>query len=175
MEVALPELEKLRAEGLGKLLNVSVSASNVDDFVTLVMAFDHVADSIELNFSCPHAKAGFGASIGSDCAIAASYVKGIRQAYPEQESALLVKLTPNVDDIASIARGCIDAGADGIVAINTVGPRLYTEKHSGEPILNNALGGKGGASGAWIKRKALESAAPILVSDGVGCAGVVEV
>ena len=177
MEVALPELEKLRSEGLGKLLNVSVSASNVDDFVTLVKAFDHVADSIELNFSCPHAKAGFGASIGSDCAIAASYVKGIRQAYPEQKSALLVKLTPNVDDIASIARGCIDAGADGIVAINTVGPRLYTEKHSGEPILNNALGGKGGASGAWIKRKALECVSAIRreIGDGplvIGMGGV---
>ena len=157
MDVALAELEELRANGLDSLLNVSVSASSIEDFVTLVRAFDHVADSIELNFSCPHAKAGFGASIGSDCSIASSYVRGLREAFPQQKSALLVKLTPNVDDIASIAIGCIEAGADGIVAINTVGPRLYTEKHSGQPILNNALGGKGGASGAWIKDVALDA------------------
>ena len=168
MDVALAELEKLRANGLYSLLNVSVSASSIEDFVTLVRAFDHVADSIELNFSCPHAKAGFGASIGSDCSIASSYVRGIREAFPQQKSALLVKLTPNVDDIASIAIGCIEAGADGIVAINTVGPRLYTEKHSGQPILNNALGGKGGASGAWIKDVALDAVRSIRTAVGDG-------
>ena len=53
MDVALAELEELRANGLDSLLNVSVSASSIEDFVTLVRAFDHVADSIELNFSCP--------------------------------------------------------------------------------------------------------------------------
>ena len=168
MDVALAELEELRANGLDSLLNVSVSASSIEDFVTLVRAFDHVADSIELNFSCPHAKAGFGASIGSDCSIASSYVRGIREAFPQQKSALLVKLTPNVDDIASIAIGCIEAGADGIVAINTVGPRLYTEKHSGQPILNNALGGKGGASGAWIKDVALDAVRSIRTAVGDG-------
>ena len=50
----------------------------------------------------------------------------------------------------------IDAGADGIAAINTVGPKLYTEPHSGAPILNNKLGGKGGASGEWVKADALK-------------------
>ncbi len=156
LKVVLPELRALRNEGLSKLLNVSVSASCPEDFITLIKAFDDVADSIELNFSCPHAAKGFGASIGSDLCIASSYVREIRKAVPEQKSALLVKLTPNVENIGEIAKACIEAGADGIVAINTVGPRLYTEPHSGEPILNNKLGGKGGASGAWIKSEALD-------------------
>lgn len=177
MEAALPELEALRKEGLSKWLNVSVSASNPDDFITLVKAFDHVADSIELNFSCPHASAGFGASIGCDLGIATEYVRAIREACPGQESALWVKLTPNVDNIGEIAASVIAAGADGIVAINTVGPNLYTEPHSGAPILNNKLGGKGGASGAWVKeralkcvseiRKAIGEDAPIIAMGGV--------
>ena len=156
LEVVLPELEELRRKGLSKLLNVSVSASNAEDFITLIKAFDHVADSIELNFSCPHAASGYGASIGSDICIATDYVRAIREAYPEQKSALLIKLTPNVDNIGEIAASVMACGADGIVAINTVGPKLYIEPHSGKPILNNKLGGKGGASGRWVNERALE-------------------
>ncbi|MDY5057673.1 MAG: dihydroorotate dehydrogenase, partial [Bullifex sp.] len=85
LEKSLPPIEKLRKEGLRAILNVSVSASNPEDFITLVKAFDDVADSIELNFSCPHASAGFGASIGCDMNIASLYVSEIRKAYPEQK------------------------------------------------------------------------------------------
>ena len=157
MDAVLPEMRDLREKGMRAILNISLSASNPEDFITLVKAFDPYADMLELNFSCPHAAAGFGASIGSDKAIASSYVKAICDAYPERKALLIVKLTPNVPDLGEIAKGVIEAGADGIVAINTVGPRLYTEKHSGQPILNNALGGKGGASGAWIKDVALDA------------------
>ncbi|MBQ6124087.1 MAG: dihydroorotate dehydrogenase [Spirochaetales bacterium] len=157
MEVALPQLEKLRREGLSKWLNVSVSADNPDDFTTLVRSFDHVADSIELNFSCPHAKAGFGASIGVDKNIASDYVRRICQDYPERKSLLFIKLTPNVDNIGEIAKAVIDAGADGITAINTVGPTLHVDPACGKPILQNALGGKGGKSGSWVYDRAIEA------------------
>ena len=147
MEVVLPEIREIRENGMRALLNISLSASNPDDFITLVKAFDPYGDMLELNFSCPHAAAGFGASIGSDATIASSYVKAINEAYPERKALLIVKLTPNVPDIGGIAKAVIEAGADGIAAINTVGPKLYLEPLSGKPILNNKLGGKGGASG----------------------------
>ena len=155
MEKALPGIKALREAGLRAILNVSLSASNPEDFITLVKAFDPYADMLELNFSCPHAAAGFGASIGSDKDIAASYVEAIVKAYPERKALLIVKLTPNVPDIAGIAKAVIEKGADGIAAINTVGPKLYIEPHSGAPILNNKLGGKGGASGEWVRDEAL--------------------
>ena len=157
MDVILPEIREIRENGMRALLNISLSASNPEDFITLVKAFDPYADMLELNFSCPHAAAGFGASIGSDKTIAESYVKAINESYPERKALLIIKLTPNVDDIGSIAKAVIDAGADGIAAINTVGPKLYTEPHSGAPILNNKLGGKGGASGEWVNEEALRS------------------
>ena len=157
MEVALKELEELRAEGLRAILNVSLAANNPDDFITLVKAFDSVADMLELNFSCPHAAAGFGASIGTDKDTAEAYVRAIVSAYPERKAPLIVKLSPNVPDIASIAEAVIQAGADGVAAINTVGPNLYIEPHSGAPILNNNLGGKGGASGEWVKEDAIKA------------------
>ena len=177
LDVALEDIRKLREHGLEKILNISVSASSPEDFIALVKAFDPYADSIELNFSCPHAAAGYGASIGCDQAVASEYVRRIREAYPGQESALFVKLTPNVEDIGSIARACIQAGADGIIAINTVGPKLYTEAHSGKPILNNKLGGKGGASGTWVRETALKAVKAIRKSIGdeaiiIGMGGV---
>ncbi len=157
MESALEELKEIRENGMRALLCVSLAASNPDDFITLVKAFDPVADILELNFSCPHAQAGFGASIGTDKEIASDYVRRIVSAYPERRSPLVVKLTPNVPDIADIAESVINAGADGIAAINTVGPKLYIEPHSGSPILNNNLGGKGGASGEWVKEEAVKA------------------
>ena len=157
MESALKELREIRAKGMRALLCVSLAASNPEDFITLVKAFDPVADILELNFSCPHAAAGFGASIGTDKAIASEYVRAIITAYPERHAPLVVKLTPNVPDIADIAEAVIKAGADGVSAINTVGPKLYTEPHSGAPILNNKLGGKGGASGEWVKEEAIKA------------------
>ncbi len=156
MDVILPQIREIREHGLRALLNISLSASAPEDFITLVKAFDPYADMLELNFSCPHAAAGYGASIGSDKCIASSYVKAINDAYPERKALLIIKLTPNVPDIGEIAKAVISAGADGIAAINTVGPKLYIEPDSGQPILNNKLGGKGGASGEWVNEEALK-------------------
>ncbi len=154
MEKAYPELNTLRKEGLRALLNVSVSANSVEDFVILVKKFDPVADLIELNLSCPHAAKGYGASIGSDPELVREYISGICAAYPERKSLLVAKLTPNVDDIGMIAKIAIESGADAIAAINTVGPKEYYI--DGKPILFNKLGGRGGASGEWVKERALE-------------------
>ena len=157
MEKTLPELVQLKASGFDKWLNVSLSADNPQDFITLVKAFDDVADSVELNFSCPHAKKGFGASIGVDIDIAGEYVEKIHNATKDRKSLLFIKLTPNVDNIGEIAKRVVDMGADGITAINTVGPDLHIDPVSNTPILQNALGGKGGKSGRWVYSKALEA------------------
>jgi len=158
MEVALAELQQLRQTyGLRALLNVSVSASCAEDFITLVRAFQEVADIIELNFSCPHASVGFGASIGCSPDISADYISSIRQACPECKALIFAKLTPNVPDIGEIALAVVKAGVDGITAINTVGPEVHVEPHSGKSILQNKVGGKGGKSGNWIRTQALSS------------------
>lgn len=156
MDVAYPELKALRDKGMRAVLNISLAASNPDDFVTLVKKFDPIADMLELNFSCPHASAGFGASIGTDINIAREYTERIVKECPDRNALLIIKLSPNVDDIGAIAKAVIEAGADGVAAINTVGPKLYINKDSNSPILNNKLGGKGGASGDWVFDEAIE-------------------
>ncbi len=155
MDVVYPQLVKLREKGLKKFLNVSVSASNIEDFIILVKKFDDVADAIELNFSCPHASKGFGASIGCDINIASQYVRKIKEACSDMSSLLFIKLTPNVPNIGEIASACVAQGADGIVAINTVGPVVHLEKNSQLPILQNSIAGAGGMSGEWVYKRAL--------------------
>ena len=178
MAVALEELRALRAQHpMRALLNVSVSGSCVEDFITLVGAFEEVADIIELNFSCPHAAAGYGSAIGCSSEISSHYVRAIREAYKQCNALIFPKLTPNVDDIGAIARELVEAGADGIVAINTVGPEVHIEPISAKPILQNKLGGKGGKSGRWVRERALECVRQIRAAVGpdvpvIGMGGV---
>lgn len=156
MDAVYPELEKIVKGGIKPILNISLSANEVDNFITLVKKFDNIADIVELNFSCPHAQAGFGASIGSDASIASDYVRKICEAVKNRHALLIVKLTPNVDNIGEIAKAVIEAGADGIAAINTVGPLKHIDPVSNSVIFSETEGGKGGASGEWIKQKALD-------------------
>ena len=180
LEQALYELRKLRSEhDFNALLNVSLSANSIEDFITLVKAFDEVADMVELNFSCPHASVGYGSSIGCDQSIAAQYVRSIKEATTSCKAPLFVKLTPNVQDIGLIAKAVVESGADGLVAINTVGPIVHIDPVSGTPILQNKLGGKGGCSGRQVFPNALEAVKAIRLACGddiplIGMGGVSE-
>ena len=181
MEDGFRQLEELRrGHRLRSLLNVSLSANSVEDFIQLAKHFSPVADILELNFSCPHAAAGYGSSIGTNPRVVAEYLRAIRRS----TSALLFpKLTPNVDDIGEIARAAVAAGADGLSAINTVGPDVFRESSSGKPILSNPNGG--GKSGEWIKETAREKVAqirravgkdvPIIGIGGVSSAGDIRI
>jgi dihydroorotate dehydrogenase (NAD+) catalytic subunit len=166
MEAGLRELSELRrGHRLRALLNVSLSANCIEDYVELARRFSAVADILELNFSCPHAASGYGSSIGAEPRRVSRYVEAIRAA---TQAVLFAKLTPNVRDIGEIARAAVRAGADGLSAINTVGPQAFCEPESGLPILSSPKGGKGGKSGEWIKERAVRCAAEIRRAVGPG-------
>jgi dihydroorotate dehydrogenase electron transfer subunit len=166
MEQGADELQELRKRReLRALLNVSLSASSPENFAVLIRRFEEIADLLELNFSCPHAADGYGSSIGASEDLVWKYISIVRGV---TEKPLFVKLTPNVDDIGSIARAAVEAGADGITAINTVGPEVYTEPLTGEPVLSNPNGHKGGKSGVWIRETALENIRQVRAAVGKG-------
>ena len=148
MKTAYEELKKLREEKpLRAILNISISGNSPEDFIKLVQKFEDIADMFELNFSCPHAKPGYGASIGVSQDLVKEYMEAIR---PATEVALFPKLTPNVENIGEIAKIAIEAGADGIAAINTVGPEAYRDPVNDELVLYNPNGHKGGRSGEHV-------------------------
>ncbi len=152
------ELAELRKHRLNSLLNISIAANSIDDFIELAIAFEPYADMIELNLSCPHAGAGFGAAIGSDPELVFEYIKRIRAA---TSCLLFAKLTPNTDKLRQVALAAVSAGIDGITAINTVGPISVVEPYSKHPILNNPQNNLGGMSGEWIKEIAIRCIADI--------------
>ena len=128
---------------------VNVSGSTLEDYVACTEALvglDKIP-AIELNVSCPNVKEG-GMAFGTSCASAAQVVKAVREVY---DKTLIVKLSPNVTDIAEIARAVEDEGADAISLVNTfLGMAIDAETR--RPKLSTVTGG---LSGPCIKPIAL--------------------
>lgn len=136
------DLATLQAHGLPIIL--SLSAHSEADFVealTLVAQHPlaHSITAVELNLSCPNVKAG-GSLFGSSAAWVGPVVAQSRQAI---DKPLWVKLTPNVTDVRPIAEAALAAGADGLVAINTV-MGAHVDIHRGRLSLSKGSGGYSG-------------------------------
>lgn len=128
---------------------VNVSGNTVEDYVACaerIADLEHIP-GIELNISCPNVKEG-GMSFGVTCAGAAQVVREVRKHYPK---SLMVKLSPNVTDVAEIAQSVEAEGADSISLINTLmGMAIDIERR--QPVLSIATGG---LSGPAVKPVAL--------------------
>ena len=128
---------------------VNVSGSSPEDYAECaarIDALDHIP-GIELNISCPNVKDG-GMAFGVTCEGAASVVRAVRQRY---RKTLIVKLSPNVTDIASIAKAVEAEGADSVSLINTLmGMSIDIERRKSRLSI-----GTGGLSGPCVKPVAL--------------------
>ncbi|MBP5508422.1 MAG: dihydroorotate dehydrogenase [Prevotella sp.] len=128
---------------------VNVSGSSPDDYAECAARIDALEriNAIELNISCPNVRQG-GMAFGVTTAGAASVVRAVRARY---HKTLIVKLSPNVTDIADIARACEAEGADSVSLINTLmGMAVDIERR--RPVLSI---GTGGLSGPAVKPVAL--------------------
>ena len=138
--VIAKELPKLR-ECFHKPVMANVSGFSIEEYVTTCEKLDAI-DSIgwlEVNISCPNVHGG-GMSFGTSAEAAAEVTKAVRAV---TKKPLIIKLSPNVTDIASIAKACEAAGADGISLINTLlGMRIDLRKR--KPLLANKTGGYSG-------------------------------
>ncbi|MCM1166038.1 MAG: dihydroorotate dehydrogenase [Lachnospiraceae bacterium] len=124
----------------GNVIIANVAGATIDDYIAAVEVLDKSdVDMIELNISCPNVKAG-GATWGVTCEGAAGVTKAVRKA---TSKPLIVKLTPNVTDIVSIAKAVEAEGADALSMINTLlGMRI--DIRTKRPILHNNVGGLSG-------------------------------
>ncbi len=129
------------------IVNVSGSApENYAECAAHINELEHIP-AIELNISCPNVKDG-GMAFGTSCEGAASVVRAVRKAYGK---TLIVKLSPNVTDIAAIARAVEAEGADAVSLINTLmGMSVDIERRCSRLSI-----GTGGLSGPCVKPVAL--------------------
>ena len=161
------ELPKLKKEGATVITNVAGHCD--DDYAEVVAKLaDCPADMLEINVSCPNVTHG-GISVGTDPVALNRLITRLRHI---TSKPLIVKLTPNVTDIVSIAKAAVDGGADALSMINTlVGMRI--DIRTGEPILANRTGGVSGPavlpvglSFVWRVRQALPDI-PIIGIGGI--------
>lgn len=138
-----------RIKNLNDHIIVNVSGSVIEDFVEIVEKLNPLekVTAVEVNISCPNIKEG-GMAFGTSCVAAADVTSLVRKHYKKH---IMVKLSPNVTDIADIARHVEDAGADSVSLINTLlGMAIDTKTR--RPKLSTITGG---LSGPCIKPVAL--------------------
>ena len=134
------ELPRLR-EVFHKPTMANVSGFSLDEYVETVRKLDTVGDIgwFEVNISCPNVHGG-GMSFGTSPEMAEAVTRAVRDV---TKKPIIIKLSPNVTDIVSIAKACEAGGADGISLINTLlGMRIDLKKR--KPLLANKTGGYSG-------------------------------
>jgi dihydroorotate dehydrogenase (NAD+) catalytic subunit len=150
-------------------LIVSVFGYSADEYAVVAKkAVEAGAVAVELNVSCPHVEFT-GAEIGQNPKLLAAVVEKVKAAV---ENPVIVKLSPNVADVAATARAAVEAGADALTAVNAL-KAMAIDSETMRPVLSNI---KGGLSGAAVKPVALRCVYDIREElpdvPIIGCGGV---
>lgn len=135
----LPRLKKC----FNKKVMANVSGFSIDEYAYTCEKLDSQEQVgwLEVNVSCPNVHGG-GMSFGTDPKAAAQVTKAVKAV---TKKPIIIKLSPNVTDIVSIAKSCEDAGADGISLINTLlGMRI--DLRTKKPVIANTMGGFSGSA-----------------------------
>jgi dihydroorotate dehydrogenase (NAD+) catalytic subunit len=144
----------------------NIAGASVEEYVDCVRILDGSAgvDGYELNISCPNI--AHGLDLGRDPQAAARVTAAVRQV---TDRCVVVKLSPNVTDIAAVATAVESAGADAVSAVNTyVGMKIH--RHTRRPVLPRA--GTGGLSGPAIKPLALAAVAAVRAAVRIPVIGI---
>ena len=125
----------------GATVIVNICGSTIDEYVeiTRILADADGVDAIELNISCPNIKAG-GITFGNSAVGTSEVVQAVRSV---TKLPIIPKLTPNVTDIAGIARAAEEAGADAVSLVNTF-LAMAIDVETRRPALSNGVGGLSG-------------------------------
>ncbi len=148
----------------------NISGFSIDEYVYCADLADKNSniDLIEINVSCPNVKHG-GMSFGTCPTQAASVTRAVKEVV--KTKPVFIKLSPNVTDIVSIAKGCEEAGADGLCLINTLlGMRINLNKRS--PILANTMGGFSGPAVFPVALRMIYQIYQAVKIPIMGCGGV---
>ena len=171
-----PGVDRVIAEELPALAKVfhkpvmaNVSGFSIEDYAETCRRLDACEQVgwLEVNISCPNVHGG-GMSFGTDPGMAAAVTRAVKAATTKP---VIMKLSPNVADIAEIARACADAGADGLSLINTLlGMRIDLKTR--RPILANTTGGLSGPAIFPVALRMVYQAARAVDIPVIGMGGV---
>ncbi len=162
------ELPKMR-EVFHKPIIANISGFSIDEYRECCRRIDGEAqvEIIELNVSCPNVHGG-GMAFGTNPESVASVVRAVKEV---SQTPLVVKLSPNVTDIVSIAKAAEEAGADGLCVINTLlGMRIDIK--SRRPVVANIMGGYSGPAVFPVALRMVWQVTNAVKIPVIGCGGV---
>ena len=148
---------------------VNIAGESVDEFAALASRLDGVpgVSGIEVNVSCPNVAVG-GMLFGQDPKQAAAVTTAVVRA---TTLPVIVKLTPNVTDIVTVARAVVDAGADALCVINTL-QAMAIDIRARRPVLSTVFGGLSGPAIKPVALRAVYQVAGAVDAPIIGCGGV---
>ncbi len=157
-----------RMEDVAVPIVVSVYGFSSGDYADVAeKAAQAGADAVELNLSCPHVERT-GTEIGQSPQLVAEIVNEVK---PRVKIPVFVKVTPNIADVAEIAKAATEAGADGITAINTV-RAMTINVETAQPVLSNRIGGLSGPAVKPIAVRCVYEISREVDVPVIGCGGV---
>lgn len=150
IDAGLEEVRRYKESGAEAAVMISLFADSAEGFADLARkAAQAPADFLELNLSCPNVRDEYGAPLAASPGTVAAILRAVKAV---TDTPLIAKLSPNVTDLDSVARGARDGGADALCLINTLGPGLLIDIEAIRPVLYNRTGG---LSGPCVKPIAL--------------------
>lgn len=165
--VVKEEIPHLRKEYGGCIL-ANISGFSVDEYVSCAERLEGSgADAIEVNISCPNVHNG-GMAFGTDPEAAFKVTEAVRRS---TSLPVIMKLSPNVTDICSIARACVQGGADALCLINTISA-MRIDLVRRKPLLGNVTGGLSGAAVFPVALRMVWQVAHCVEVPVIGCGGV---
>jgi dihydroorotate dehydrogenase (NAD+) catalytic subunit len=174
VEVMVEEirLAKQQLAPLGVPIIASIFSNTIYDFGVVARYISEAQpDLIEVNISCPNLDARFEQMFASSPYVAAQVTRRVKQ---NTKIPVIVKLSPNVEDIAKVAREVEAAGADAITAINSLGPGLVLDVETGRPVLANRWGGVSGPAIRPIAAKCVRDVCKVVTIPVIGTGGVTD-
>lgn len=174
LEDNLRDIRNLKKNFPDQVLIASIMGANAKEWEDLArLATEAGADMLELNFSCPQMTShAMGSDVGSNAELCQTYCEAVRRG---TKLPFMAKMTPNITDMVPVAKACLEGGANGIAAINTVKSicSIDLEKHIGNPIVDGKSS-ISGYSGKAVKPIALRfitqmrQAVPDMEVSGIG-------
>ncbi|MDR1596429.1 MAG: dihydroorotate dehydrogenase [Treponema sp.] len=168
IEKELPFMQTLGSLPHGPALIVNLGGHSIDDYLSAVELLNgENFDILELNISCPNVKAG-GMAFGLKTEVARDVVRRVRSICKHR---LMVKLSPNAEDPAALARACEEEGADAVSLVNTF-LAMAIDIQNRKPVFENTYAGLSGPAVKPIALRMVHQVAGVLKIPVMGAGGI---